>query len=495
MMNKKFYFILFILLPVCFSACSDSLLDPKDSSRVTSEQLADVLERNTDALIQGVYSRSIEYAFYVSRHDDFGQKSIDLAVDFASEDLVHYANQSWFVTFYQFNDRIASGANSPVRQWGYCYAQIRDLNTIIEALADESSLADAQKNLKGEALGLRAFHYFTLINFFQTGGSWDKIKDLPGVPVYTENNLEGKARGTVKDVYAQIIGDCEAAIPLLEGFNPATPTRLGQKGAKLLAARACLYSGDYDNALTYAAQVVDETQLMTVAEYTKGFADIGNPEWLLGADITGETKTWYASFFSVMDNLSPGYAGALGQYKTIDRRLYDHIDGNDVRKTIFEGEDGGELEVPYAQKKFVDPSGVFEGDYVYLRAAEAYYIKAEAEARTGKTDAAKATLDAISNARALNGNHSYAWEAGGEALIDQIFIHKRIELWGEGHSLFEFNRLEKTIDRTYPGSNHPAGNINSGDRPLPWHDALRTFQIPVKEIEGNPNITDADQNP
>jgi hypothetical protein len=483
-----------LLLLLGISSCED-FLEPADSRYVTPEQLPDILERNTDALIQGVYSRSIQYAFYASRHDDFGQKSIDLVVDFAGEDLVHYALQSWFVTLYQYNDRVAAGGYAPGRVWKYSYAQIRDLNSIITALADENALTDAQKNLKGEALALRAFHYFTLVNFYQTGGEWNKIKDLPGVPIYTEAVQEGNGRGTVKDVYAQIAEDYETAIPLLEGFNPSSPTRVTQVAAKLLAARAYLYSGDYENALKYSTQVVNETALMPTTDYTKGFADISNTEWLWGVDITTETSTIYASFFSVIDNNSPGYAGLLGQYKSIDRRLYDHINGNDIRKAVFEDKEGGELKVPYAQKKFRDQSGNFLGDYVYLRAAEAYYIKAEAEARIKTPAEAKATLDIITNARTIEGTHSYAWASGKEELLEQIFVQKRIELWGEGHGLFEFNRLEKTINRNYEGSNHPVGNINSGDRALPWHDVLRTFQIPIEELEGNSNITDTDQNP
>ncbi|MDR0614132.1 MAG: RagB/SusD family nutrient uptake outer membrane protein [Dysgonamonadaceae bacterium] len=492
-MKQLFNLFSLFLLILVFSSCED-VLEPANSRYVTVDELADILERNSDALIQGVYARSIQYAFYSSRHDDFGQKSIDLAVDLSSEDVVH-TSSSWFITFYQFNDRVASNANSPSRQWKYAYAQISDLNNILNALPDEGSLSDAQKNLKGEALALRAFHYFFLINFYQTGGSWDNIKSLPGVPVYTDNALVGKPRGTVEDVYTQILSDYEAAIPLLEGFAPPAPTRITQVAAKLLAARACLYAGRYDKALEYATQVTDTARLTSIDSYTRGFADIGDVEWLWGVDINSENSTIYASFFSIVDPFTEGYAGMLGQYKSIDRRLYDRIDANDIRKTVFEGADGGELGVPYVQKKFVDPSGSFLGDYVYLRSAEAWYIKAEAEARIKTTAEAKATLDVITNARAIEGNHSYQWSSDKNTLIDQIFVQKRIELWGEGHGLFEFNRMEKTIDRTYEGSNHPAGNINSGDRPLPWHDPLRTFQIPIREIEGNPNITQADQNP
>lgn len=489
----KLNYIFLALLLLIVTSCSD-FLEPEDSKYITSEQVSDVLERSPDAMIRGVYSRMIQYAFYASRHDDFGQKSVDLSVDIATEDMVHYVNNQWFIDCYHLEERVAT-ERRPGRQWQYCYANIRDLNNILEAVPVEelSNLGDDQRQLRGEALALRAYHYFLLINLFQTGGTWEHIKDLPGVPVYETASLDGESRGTVADVYERIKADFEEAIPLLNGFTQNMVTRVDQTAAKALAARAYLYAGEYDKALKWASEVVASAKLMTTEEYTNGFADISNSEWLWGVDVNAENTTSYASFFSMMDPVTQGYAGMLGQYKCIDRRLYDAIKEDDIRKQCFKD---GDHEIPYVQYKFIDNSLRFLGDLVLLRVADAYYIKAEAEARTGNIEAAKATLDAITNARAISGSHSYSWSSNISELLDQIFVQKRIELWGEGQSLFEFNRLEKDIDRTYAGTNHPAGNIISGgDRVVKWHEPIRTLQIPIKEIEGNKNIGIEDQNP
>jgi hypothetical protein len=488
-----------LLSALLITACSD-FLEPEDSRYVESEKVADVLELTPDAIVQGIYSRAIQYAFYMSQHDDFGQKSLDLSVDFSAEDIAYYNPVRWFASIYWFEERLANTPR-PGRQWQYNYANIRDLNTILIALEglDEATLTESQRHLKGEALALRAFHYFQLINLFQTAGEWDHIKDLPGVPIYTGPVLEGGRREKVSDVYDLILSDYDAAISLLAGYNGGKG-RISQTSAQLLAARANLYAGKYDKALTYSSAVVAAASLIPYSEYTNGFNDISSVEWLWGVDVTAENTNFYASFFSNMDSQGPGYGGGLGRYKCIDRRLYDNIQAGDIRKEVFGdavgvvGADG--KTVPYVQLKFIDPSGAsFLGDLVYLRSAEAYYIKAEAQARTGAISGAKLTLDEISNARAVSGAHTYTWASDAAGLIDQIFIHKRIELWGEGQSAFDFNRLEKTIDRNYPGTNHPANNILSGDRALPWHDPLRVLQIPIKELEGNPNITTADQNP
>ena len=471
-------------------SCSD-FLEPEDNEYVKGDQLQETVDMNSDAIVQGVYSRSVQYGFGASRHDDFGQRSIDISCDMMTEDIVHYTNKQWFSADYNLDNRAATYTRS-LRQWKYCYAQIRDLNSIIDIYPNDNELNEEQRHLKGESLALRAFHYFTLVNIYQKAGKWADVKDLPGVPVYTTVGLEGNPRGKVSDVYDQIKADYTNAIALLEG-DDYDKTRVGQLAAKALYARAAMFYEDYATAEKMASDVIAATSLMSTSDYTAGFADMANIEWLWAVDVTSENTTSYASFFSIMDNLSPGYAGSLGQYKCVDRRLYDANDAKDIRKQCFKD---GTYKIPYMQFKFVDPSKKFLGDLVYLRCAEAYYIKAEAQARQGNISGAQTTLNTISAARSTDGECPYKWSANVDELINQIFLHKRIELWGEGQSLFEFNRLEKTIDRTYAGTNHPKGNITAegGDQPVPWSSKIRVIQIPTKEIEGNPEISETDQN-
>lgn len=479
------------------TACSD-FLTGEDSKYVMDDELEDVLERNNDAIILGVYARSIKYAFNRAQHDDFGQKSLDLSVDISAQDMVHSSMTSWFRKNYWIEDRTAT-TDRPQRQWYYCYANIRDLTDMLSAIPKENlaTASTATKHMRGEALALRAYHYFMLVNLFQTGGEWSKIKDLPGVPVYKEVTLAGNPRAKVSEVYDFIFEDYEEAIELLKDVSYTKPTRVGERAVKLLAARAYLYAGNYKRALELSSEVVAGSRLMSTNDYQAGFDDINNVEWLLGIDVTPSNATSYASFFSQMDATSSGYAGkASSAYKCIDAKLYKELSDNDVRKANFKTYNGTEL----VQHKFIDNSKKFLGDLVYLRSAEAWYIKAESQARLNDVAGAQATLDAITNARVLvdkdgNATHGYTWSGNKEALIDQIFVQKRLELWGEGQNAFEFNRMEKAIDRNYPGTNHPVGNINTGDKVLVWGDAYRILQLPIKEIEGNPNITPNDQNP
>ncbi len=78
----------------------------------------------------------------------------------------------------------------------------------------------------------------------------------------------------------------------------------------------------------------------------------------MGADINGETNTFYASFMSQVDPYGPGYGGNLGNYKMISSDLYEKISDDDIRKKWF-GVDLGETNThykvrQYVQRKFID---------------------------------------------------------------------------------------------------------------------------------------------
>src|SRR5690606_25647713 len=120
------------------------------------------------------------------------------------------------------------------------------------------------------------------------------------------------------------------------------------------------------------------------------------------------------------------------------------------------------------------------GDYIYLRSALMYYIEAEALARAGNENQARQVLFEITKER----DPSYTLSANsGEALIDEIILQKRIEMWGEGFAWFDLKRLNKGVDRNYSGSNHVFAKLV-----IPAGDNKFKFMIPQAEIDANPEI-------
>ncbi|MEQ9006525.1 MAG: RagB/SusD family nutrient uptake outer membrane protein, partial [Ekhidna sp.] len=139
----------------------------------------------------------------------------------------------------------------------------------------------------------------------------------------------------------------------------------------------------------------------------------------------------------------------------------------------------------YANIKFIDDT-FFEGDYVYMRASEMYLIEAEARAMLGDATAANVLFELVSFR-----DPGYTLSTNtGNTLREEIYLQRRIELWGEGVSYNDLKRLNKPMDRTYSGNNHAAFALLS----YTANGTASKWQIPEAEILANDQIPATDQN-
>src|SRR5690606_21133411 len=126
------------------------------------------------------------------------------------------------------------------------------------------------------------------------------------------------------------------------------------------------------------------------------------------------------------------------------------------------------------------------GDVPLMRAGEMYLIEAEALARLGGRDAdAAQALYTL----AVNRDPAYTLTTNtGQALIDEIMIQRRVELWGEGFRFYDLKRLNLPLDRT--GANHSSAVASTLE--VPAGDKTWEFLIPRTELNSNENTV---QNP
>ena len=116
---------------------------------------------------------------------------------------------------------------------------------------------------------------------------------------------------------------------------------------------------------------------------------------------------------------------------------------------------------------------------LYLYLEEMYLLNAEASAKTGDEVGARKSLKAILALRLPDA--SYVDALSGKALLDEIYLQSRIELWGEGKSYLSLKRNKGTVFR---GSNH----LTFAATPLTSSDTRLTFKIPIEEVQNNPNL-------
>jgi hypothetical protein len=180
--------------------------------------------------------------------------------------------------------------------------------------------------------------------------------------------------------------------------------------------------------------------------------------------------------------------------KKITKALYDQIPAGDVRKNVFTAPGSGTTVSPeYNTIKFrVSNPTSWAGDYLFMRAGEMYLIEAEALARQTQETQARTVLEALVKVRYP------AYSAAtftGTALINQILLQRRIELWGEGVSLLDIKRLKTGLNRPTGAGNHGSPNLNPGVTTMPDQDPRFLFRIPQRELDANESMTTADQNP
>ncbi|MEZ0128798.1 RagB/SusD family nutrient uptake outer membrane protein [Flavobacterium sp. LBUM151] len=390
---------------------------------------------------------------------------------------------SWYGSFYNYLARQQTNSRSRLA-WSIYYPQIKTVNVVLTAVPAEATIEDDDlKKIRGEALALRGYFYFMLARMY--GPTYIGHETDLSVPLYTTVTLDGVARATVKEVYTVIEKDLLESIMLLEGIPSTGTAAINQSIAKAFLSDVYLEMGKYAEAAPLAHEARQDYPLLSQNVWLNGFYDITlNQDTMWGAVLTSAQSSFVASFFGHFDNTNDsGYAGGLGIYKNIDKNLYNSISNTDFRKTAFVAP-GGNATYPalpeYANIKFRDPT-IDAGDYIYLRSAAMYYIEAEALARSGNEPGARQALYDITITR----DPAYVLSTNsGAALIDEIILQKRIELWGEGYAWFDMKRLGIALTRDYPGSNHPAfGKLN-----IPAGSNSFIFQVPQAEIDANPLI-------
>jgi hypothetical protein len=494
-MKKTLIYILPFLLFIV-AGCKKSYLETEPSNAATEQEIFSKYTAVTAAL-GGIYKEQFAYGTGASTgHDNFGQKATDLMFDLMGNDMVvNTQGYGWFNTDYSLTAwaSAATGAQSD-NAWYMYYDIIKQANKLINNVDGvEDATADQKNNIKGQAYGLRAYALFYLINYFQQ--TYKGHESEKGVPIYTQDTTVGKARGSVQDVYDQIVSDLTLAEPLVTGKPRTDKTNIDLSVIQGLRARVALEMEDWATAADYATKAHSTYSLMAASVYPTrtAFSSVGNSECMWGSFIPEDQATIYASFFSHMDISTGGYA-ALGGQKKITKALYDQIPAGDVRKTVFTTPGTGTVSNPdYNQLKFQVPvPGKWAADYFYMTAAEMYLIEAEALERDGKDDDARTALETLVQTRYP------AYSAAGltgTALLNEILLQRRIELWGEGFSLWDIKRLGQGLNRPTGPGNHGAPNFDPGVYTTAPADPRFLMRVPQRELDNNINMTPDDQNP
>lgn len=478
---------------LALSGCGEDYLEVEPSQFLTQEQVQEAAENNPDVVagsMSGIYTLMFQTGTGGDGgHDDFGQKGYDIFSDFLSSDLaLTISSYGWYrtVTEYQSTTDFTFSENYMV--WRYYYRIIRSANLVIDALGGNDAVPELEENLHimGQAKAMRAYAYFYLTQFYQR--DYNPSEEI--LPIYLVSDSPNVGKSTAQEVFNQIISDLNDAIDHLDTFNRAAKAEVNQNVAKGLLAYTYAAMGEYAQVKTLTEEIINsgEFTLVNSTEATGGFNDVATPGWMWGVDITTDNGLDLVSWWGQMDAFTYSYQWA-GDRKVIDESLFSQIPSNDVRKSQFYDDPSSAYHLA-PLNKFYHPGRTIGGqrvittDYVYMRVAEMYLLHAEASAATGDEAAARQSLKTLLVERLENaGDELYVDALSGQALMDEIYLQTRIELWGEGKT---YLALKRTDNSTFRGTNH----LSSVGETLQSDDPKLTFLIPQSEIQNNPFIND-----
>ena len=491
---KKLRILFIITVTVsCSVSCKKDYLETTPTSSIAS---ATVFQTTTNAAaaLDGIH-RSL-YVQYASQ-DQGGEGSAMINLDMMGDDLVMTtAGNNWYNASYQWQAHRTVNSTTDAYMYLFYYQIISNANLIINNVDAAAGPAALKSSIKGQALTYRAWCYFKLVQMF--GKRYDataKPNNQLGVPLLTTNLTVGQPRAKVEDVYTQIIKDLTEAITGLTGYARNTDkSQLDVSVAKGIRARVALTMQDWATAAQFASEARQGYSLMSAAQYLGGFNDTGNPEWIWGSHQISDQQEYFYSFFAYMSaNFSS--TNIRTNPKAINSSLYNLIPETDIRKQVWDPTGANTsfpippsgVRKPYMNRKFLSAnSSLSVGDVPYMRMAEMYLVEAEAKARLeGQDAAAQDALFALQKAR---DPAAVKTTSTGTALINQILLQRRMELWGEGFRFFDLKRLNLPLDRTNSNHTQALANVLT----VPAGDVRWEFLIPQSEVNANPAIV---QNP
>ena len=352
------------------------------------------------------------------------------------------------------------------------------INSIDESIGEDQRLKD---RVKGEALTWRAYTLFKLLQLY-----CPYHDDAYGLPLYLDPSLNvGVAmpeRETLTTTYAQIIGDAEAALKLLERTR-STEWNLAYRPEFLHGMLAAVYlfkagSGaaapeDYAKAREHAVIAIGQRKPESDPERIKKLFDVSNIE----AAQAFQSDEFTVRIIDGQNGLIMRYSHYLhevgnGQTTVPFRSLYSDTD---KRGPIFLKDNATITKWGITGKTYYG-----YGIAMPFRLAELILIKAESEAKMGKESDAIATLKEFTDARYTV---SQPEPLTSQDLLAQIYLERKREFFCENDYIWlDMKRLDEELYR----------EVDDDLYVLKPRDYRYTLPIPASEFRTNKKMV---QNP
>lgn len=494
------------------------------TSGATQEQL-EASAKATEALVWAMpaYFNKLSVVSDDAAYD-WGYGSIMHIRDVMTADMaIVSSGYDWYTSWEQVSN-IGPGFLSTQFIWTLFNKQVLTCNNFMKTINLETA-SSTDQGYYGMSLAFRASTYLDMARMYEflpndgTSSINSDGKDVLGltVPIVTDKTTEAESRNNPRvshaDMFAFIMADLDQAETLISKAARTSKTLPDLSVVYGLKARAYMWDENYAKAAEYARKAIATGQYTPLSKdqwlsTNAGFNE-PNSAWMWCSQCVKEdevVQSGLLNWTSWMSNEAQyGYAAA-GPFTMIATELYDKISDNDFRKLSFKAPEGTSL---YGKEPVIDavfaaelpewssfkfrPGGGNISDYnvgsasayPLMRIEEMYLIEAEAMAHTSPAEGKRLIEEFMKKYR----YPTYLCRGtSSEEVVDEIFLQKRIELWGEGQIFFDYKRLNKPVVRAYEGTNFAGATLyNTTTRPA-W------MNICIVLSEGNNNTAVKDYN-
>jgi hypothetical protein len=464
-MMKQLSFILLALVLFASTGCR-KFLEANPDNRVRPGTVEDY-----QAIVTGAYPEAF-HLFTELYTDNF--RFYDYP-DFNNANI-----NSWLKPIYLWSDEYITGnAITPEAGWRKYYNSIYKANVVLEGI-DEAAGDDAlRRSVKGEALLIRAYAHFMLVNIFAKHYNPATAATDPGVPYSLETEKKPGTpykRNTVQEVYDLAEKDALEGLALINDAYMKVPKHhFNKNAAHAFMSRFYLFKGDFEKCIEYSEKVLAANSSVRdlLSDWDKDFA-IGN----------------YTEFAQAYCSVSKPNI-LMMQYTLEWNSFYmSGLYANEFRSTFSSDDIRGRLftytsnQTPnYWCRKFRSArlDGQQYSDVALFVVEEVMYNAAEAHVRKANPDMQYA-VDMLNTIRIKRLRPYTALKvsdfATSQALLEKIIDDKRRELCYEGYRWFDIKRFDI-----------PVTHWNGvRDIELPPGDPRRIFQIPYAELNANPDM-------
>lgn len=490
---KKIY-LLFVIIALGISGCDDFLnVKPRDTKVVKDiEDYRDLLAPYVANLKAMTGTINVWGGYYTSPFDPC---ITNLLPGYIGEVVIkndYNKNNGQLTDNYKIYYAWKNSSSSNL--WTKLYTMIGPLNMIIGEIDDAvGEDNDLRNRVKGEALYWRAHAFFKLVQYFSP------YKDNTlGVPVFLDTHVDAAHgdlhRRTQREVYEQVVRDCQDGLELLKQTQPRKSYNMAYKASAFNALLAAAYhykalsgaaeSTDWVNAEKYATAAMVGRELSADPTVLQGIFDLKTPQVFESDEFdirvikTDGIGRYMLGFFGNMYGGCP--ANNEERNYITSPEILNMFSDDDIRKQVWFTTKSQYTDKAcnnkYRQAEFSKTSG--GGVVMPFRLAELYLIRAEALLMQDKMGEGTEALKEFMNKRYTR---TVSLPSDKDELLNVLYGERQKEFFHEWDINFlDMKRLQKSYSR----------NIRGNDFDITGDAFQYTFPIPFSEIKNNTQINE-----